>query len=100
MRTGALSRYGLRCLLIFCLVGIVPPSATAIPSFNSFDNRLPNPDRPYELVGKTVHYNSSPDFAIYDLEFSPSNPAQLDFPSRNPDGSFESRVPCVSCCRS
>jgi hypothetical protein len=89
MRTDALSRYGFRWLLTFFLLGIAPPTAKAIPSFNSFDNRLPNPDRPYELVGKTVHYNSSPDFAIYDLEFSPSNPAQLDFPSRNSDGSLE-----------
>jgi hypothetical protein len=30
-----------------------------------------------------------PHFAIYDLEFAPSNPSQLAFPSRNPDGTWE-----------
>jgi hypothetical protein len=70
-------------------VGMAPGPAQAIPSFPSSDNRLPNPDRPYEMVDGPVHYDSTPDFALYDLEFVPSNPSQLDVPTRNPDGSSE-----------
>jgi hypothetical protein len=82
-----------RCLLIavsLCswLAGKLP-SANGIPSFESFNSSLPNPDRPYQMVGGTVRYDSVPDFAIYDLEFEPSNPSQLDLPSRNADGSLE-----------
>lgn len=64
-------------------------SASAIPSFQSANSRLPNPDRPYEMVGATVHYNSAPHFSVYDLEFAPSNVSQLAFPTRNSDGSLE-----------
>jgi hypothetical protein len=82
-----------RCLLIavsLCswLAGKLP-SANGIPSFESFNSSLPNPDRPYEMVGGTVHYDSVPDFAIYDLEFAPSNQSQLGLPTRHADGSLE-----------
>ena len=74
--------------LVSCFAGKLP-FANAIPSFQSIDSRLPNPVRPYEMVGPAVHYDSVPHFAIYDLEFAPSNPSQLAFPSRNPDGTWE-----------
>jgi hypothetical protein len=41
------------------------------------------------MAGRSVHYDSSPHFAVYDLEFAASNPSQLDIPTRNPDGSLE-----------
>jgi hypothetical protein len=41
------------------------------------------------MVGGTVHYDSVPHFAVYDLEFAPSDLFQLDFPTRYPDGSLE-----------
>jgi hypothetical protein len=73
---------------VSCLAGRLP-FANAIPSFQSLDSRLPNPARPYEMVGRTVHYDSVPDFGVCDLEFAPSNPSQLHLPTRNPDGSLE-----------
>jgi hypothetical protein len=41
------------------------------------------------MVGHTIHYDVPFHFAIYDLEFAPSNPSQLAVPTRNPDGSLE-----------
>jgi hypothetical protein len=61
----------------------------AIPSFYSLDPRLPNPDRPYEMTSGTVHYDAPPYFALHDLEFQPSNPTQLDTPTRRSDGGLE-----------
>jgi len=73
---------------VSCFVGRLP-FANAIPSFQSLDSRLPNPALPYEMTGGTVHYDSVPHFAVYDLEFAPSNPSQLHWPTRNSDGSLE-----------
>jgi hypothetical protein len=75
--------------LALCVAVTFAAPAIAIPSFLSHDYRLPNPDRPYEMVGDTVHYDTPFHFAIYDLEFAPSNPSQLDIPTRNPDGSLD-----------
>jgi hypothetical protein len=75
--------------LSLCIAANLAPVAQAIPSFQSIDWRLPNPDRPYEMVSGTVHYDVPQHFSIYDLEFAPSDPSQLDFPERNPDGSSE-----------
>jgi hypothetical protein len=69
-------------LLAVCLVSVLALSANAIPSFQSPDWRLPNPDRPYEMTSGTVGYGLF-DFAIYDLEFQVANPEQLDRPSFN-----------------
>jgi hypothetical protein len=62
-------------------------SARAIPSFESPNWRLPNPDRPYEMTSGTVFYDSQfSQFALYDLTFRPSNPDQLDVPDLNSTG--------------
>ena len=63
--------------------------ALAIPSFQSTDNRLPNPGRPYEMTSGTVFYDAPSFFAIHDLEFQPSNPAQLSVPSLRSDGRYK-----------
>ena len=73
---------------VSCFAGELP-FANAIPSFQSLDSRLPNPNRPYEMARGTVHYDAGPHFALYDLEFAPSNPSQLEIPTRNPDGGLE-----------
>ncbi len=89
MHTNALDRFGfVSCFVIVCLLGIRPPAAVAIPSFQSIDWRLPNPDRAYEMTSGTVHYPPSM-FSLYDLTFQPSNPSQLDTPSLRPDHRFE-----------
>jgi hypothetical protein len=50
--------------------------------FRSIDQRLPNPDRPYEMTSGTVKFDAPPFFSLYDLEFAPTDPAQLDIPTR------------------
>lgn len=89
MRSATLDRFGfVSCFVIVCLLGIWPRAAVAIPSFQSMDWRLPNPDRAYEMTSGTVHYPPS-QFSLYDLTFQPSNPSQLDTPSLRPDHRFE-----------
>jgi len=83
---------GTLCLLGCLLVGPVAASATEVPSYLGFIshyNALPNPDRPYEMISGTVNYLPGSLFSLYDLDFEPSNPAQLDFPDRNDEGYFE-----------
>ena len=87
MNTYAWHRYCVASVLLsLWLVGLFCTSAAAIPAFNSIDIRLPNPDRPYEMTSGTAFYQAPPYFALYDLEFQPSNPSQLDIPSRRDDG--------------
>jgi hypothetical protein len=75
--------------LSLCIVAAIFTRALALDSFRSIDNRLPNPDRPYNMTGSTVHFPSTPHFALYDLVFQPSTPSQLDFPTLNKDGNWE-----------
>ena len=73
------------------MAGTATASAVEVPDYIGFvshNNALPNPDRPYEMVSGTVHYLPDSLFSLYDLEFEPSNPAQLDFPDRNENGDF------------
>lgn len=77
-------------LFAVCLVGVLSLSASAIPSFQSSDWRLPNPDRPYEMTSGTVTEVTSGtvtydtfDFAIHDLELQIAIPEQLDTPTFN-----------------
>ena len=72
-------------LLCLLLAGVMVAPAKAIPSFESPEWRLPNPDRPYEMTSGTVLYDAQ--FALYDLEFRPSHPSQLDTPALSSDGS-------------
>jgi hypothetical protein len=72
-------------LLSLSLAGVMSAPAEAIPSFESPDWRLPNPDRPYEMTSGTVLYDGK--LALYDLVFQPSKPDQLDIPALNTDGS-------------
>jgi hypothetical protein len=71
-------------LVFLSLASLMPAPAEAIPSFESPDWRLPNPDRPYEMTSGTVLYDGQ--FALYDLEFRPKQPDQLEIPSFNQDG--------------
>jgi hypothetical protein len=64
-------------------------SVAALDSFRSIDNRLPEPNHPYHMTNGTVHFPSSPDFAVYDLRFLPRTPSQLDIPALNKDGNWE-----------
>jgi len=73
--------------VLWCLASAT--SAVAVPSFVSTDPRLPNPDQPYRMTSGTVNFGSVPDFSVYNLEFQASNPAQLDIPTPNLDGSVE-----------
>jgi len=57
--------------------------------FTSIDQRLPNPDRPYEMTSGTVNFSEPPFFGLYDLEFAPRDPAQLDVPLRTPADTWE-----------
>jgi hypothetical protein len=45
----------------------------------SYQQQLPNPDRPYEMTSDPVQFG--PVFRLYDLQFSPHDPNQLDIPS-------------------
>ena len=85
MNTRASNQNGwLSFLLSLLLAGIMSAPARAIPSFQSPDWRLPNPDRPYEMTSGTVVHDGH--FPVYDLEFRPSKPDQLDIPSLTKDG--------------
>ena len=75
--------------LSLCIIAAISTPALALDSFRSIDNRLPNPDRPYDMTGNTVAFPSSPPFALYDLQFQPTNPSQLDVPTLNKDGNLE-----------
>ncbi len=76
---------GLMLGLIVRVAGANAPPA----GFTSFDPRLPNLDRPYEMTSGTVNFNAPPFFGLYDLEFEPSDRSQLDVPSWNPAGTIE-----------
>jgi hypothetical protein len=71
------------------LAATMSAPSLALGTFRSIDNRLPNPDRPYDMTSGTVQFPSPPDFALYDLKFQPKNPSQLDIPTRNEDGKWE-----------
>ena len=75
--------------LSLCITAAIFTPALALDSFRSIDNRLPNPDRPYDMTGNTVAFPSSPPFELYDLQFQPTNPSQLDIPTLNKDGKLE-----------
>jgi len=64
---------------------ILAASASAIPSFQSVDQRLPNPDRPYEMTSGTASYGNSL-FALHDISFRVADPSQLSTPSLRSDG--------------
>jgi hypothetical protein len=71
------------------LAAIISLSAVAASNFRSIDNRLPNPDRPYDMTSGTVNYFAGPTFGLYDLQFLPRNPSQLDMPQPNSTGNWE-----------
>jgi hypothetical protein len=75
--------------LSFYLVATILTPAAALDSFRSIDNRLPEPNHPYDMTSGTVHFPSSPPFALYDLQFQPKTPSQLDVPTLNNDGNWE-----------
>ena len=83
MKTITLKKY---CVTVFLLAvgldSVLSQSASAIPSYQSPDWRLPNPDRPYEMTSGTVTYDAF-DYAIHDLKFQVANPEQLDTTSFN-----------------
>jgi len=89
MRLKALYRNGLllRLALIF-LISALASRASAIPSFQSINNALPNPDRAYEMTSGTAHYGNSL-FSLYDLTFQVKDPSQLDIPTPRSDGRLE-----------
>jgi hypothetical protein len=60
-----------------------------LPTFETIDQRLPNPDRPYDMTTGAVQFPPGYGFGLYDLKFQPTNPAQLDSLSRNKDGNWE-----------
>jgi hypothetical protein len=75
--------------LSLCFATTLANSAVALDSFRSIDNRLPEPNHPYDMTSGTVHFPSSPPFALYDLQFLPKTPSQLDVPTLNKDGNWE-----------
>ena len=75
-------------LLSLCFAVTMASPVAALDSFRSIDNRLPNPDRPYDMTSGTVVFPSSPTFAIYDLQFQAANPSQLELPTLK-DGNLE-----------
>jgi hypothetical protein len=64
-------------------------ASAATPTFRSIDNRLPNPDRPYDMTSGTVIFPAGPTFGLYDLQFLPRHPSQLDIPKPNTAGNWE-----------
>ncbi len=70
-----------RLLLLFLLC-CWPLSASAdAPSFVTHDPRLPNPDRPYDMINGRVEFLEAHDMGLYDLEFQALHPEQLDAPT-------------------
>jgi len=69
---------------VLLLVAMAAPAA-AVPTFISFDSRLPNPDQPYIAEGNAGFGNA----VISGLTIWATNPSQLDFPSPTPGGDYE-----------
>lgn len=80
------ARLSRRVVGTFCVAALFATAAAASTGFTSIDQRLPNPDRPYEMTSGTVNFIAPPFFGLYDLEFKPTNPAQLDVPVPTPSG--------------
>jgi hypothetical protein len=84
------SRFPRGFLGLLFLACCSPFSASAeTPSFITRDPRLPNPDRPYDMTSRTVHFLEAHDFGLYDLTFQATNPRQLDVPTMNKEGNWE-----------
>jgi hypothetical protein len=75
------------CVTWLAYAAMASTPALALDSFRSIDNRLPNPDRPYDMTSGTVLF--PPSFALYDLVFQPKDPSQLDLPTREVNGNWE-----------
>ena len=68
MLPQTLQQFGRASLLLsLCFAATMALPAAALDSFRSIDNRMPNPDWPYDMTSGTVVFPSSPTFAIYDL---------------------------------
>lgn len=79
-----------QCSLACALMLVLGATAHSDPpTFVTRDTRLPNPDRPYVMTTGTVQFPPGYGFGLYDLEFQPTNPSQLDTLSRNKDGNWE-----------
>jgi hypothetical protein len=70
------------------LVVRIAEANAPVAGFSSLDQRLPNPDRPYEMTNGTVNFNAPPFFGLYDLEFEPTDPSQLRIPTPTPSGTL------------
>jgi hypothetical protein len=76
--------------LVQLLLCCVATSRADVPSFITLDQRLPNPDRPYDMISDTVFFfGGANELGLYDLQFQPTNPSQLDVPAVNRDGNWE-----------
>src|SRR3989304_1960460 len=93
MNANVWSRSRRAQVFVWCWgAGASAASAVEVPDYVGFVSHrysLPNPDRPYEMISGAVNYRPDSLFSLYDLEFRPSDAAQLDFPSRNAEGNFE-----------
>jgi hypothetical protein len=80
MVTGSWRRVFLFCWLTLLRLASAAFAGNApAAGFTSIRQGLPNPDRPYEMTSDAVHFG--PIFTLYDLQFSPHDPTQLDIPS-------------------
>lgn len=68
------------------IVFMLAAPSSAAPTFQSFDPRLPNPDRPY-VMQEGASYG--PVVGLDDLVISVANPEQLDIPTTNVEGNWE-----------
>jgi hypothetical protein len=72
--------HAVRFLLVPSLLGMICNAAMAIPSYESTDSRLPNPDHPYEWGSVAP---------VHAFSIRRSDPSQLDTPTQNADGNLE-----------
>src|SRR5689334_7663580 len=82
MFSHALARQKPSYLIAALCFALLPISqAIAVDNFRSIDNRLPEPNHPYDMTNGPIYFG--PVFTLYDLKFLPSNPSQLRLPTLN-----------------
>jgi|tagenome__1003787_1003787.scaffolds.fasta_scaffold20943228_3 hypothetical protein len=89
MFSHALVRPNCRPLILaICLAFSLASPVAALDSFRSIDNRLPEPNHPYDMTNGPVLFGAYP-VALYDLQFHPTDPSQVDVPKLNADGNWQ-----------
>jgi hypothetical protein len=88
MNTNSCRRGGLSVVGLLYLTAVAHAN---VPSFVTNNQRMPNPERPYDMISGTVQFLPAYDFGLYDIQFEPTNTEQLDFLDASKQWEFDSK---------